>query len=208
MMSIEPALRQRWLRLGRSCGAGDEVLEVLFADIARRYGESHRAYHTLQHLAAMFSDCDRFGVDSAAVAFATWFHDIVYRPGAVDNEARSAGLAVAALAELSVAPPLAARVEHMILCSRDHRNPGGDHETGLFLDADMAILGAGAERYKRYAEAVRREFRRVPGWWYRRGRRRFLRGVLAAPRIFQSPAFYDAYEARARVNMTWELTRL
>ena len=95
-------LQQRWLRRGRRYGAGDALLEATYADIARRYGERHRSYHTLQHLEAMFADCDRFGVDSAAVDFAVWFHDIVYRPGSAANEARSARLAAAALASTAV----------------------------------------------------------------------------------------------------------
>ena len=201
-------LQQRWLRRGRRYGAGDALLEATYADIARRYGERHRSYHTLQHLEAMFADCDRFGVDSAAVDFAVWFHDIVYRPGSAANEARSARLAAAALASIGVAGPLADAVERMILCSKRHRDPQGDSDTRLFLDADMAILGAGAEDYRRYAEAVRREFKRLPGWLYRRGRRQFLAGLLGARPIFESPGFYQAYEERARVNIAGELARL
>ncbi len=73
------------------------------------YGEPHRAYHGLAHVAHVFAELDGVPLSDPAVEWATWYHDAVYRPGRRDNEARSAALARGALEALGLAPPRTAR---------------------------------------------------------------------------------------------------
>jgi predicted metal-dependent HD superfamily phosphohydrolase len=128
----------------------------------------------------------------------------VYVPGAPDNEARSAERARATLEALGLAT-LAPRVAQLVLATRLHEADPGDEPARLFLDADLAILGAEPETYRAYARAIREEFRAIPALLYARGRRRFLREQLARPAIYQTAHFERRYGARARANLEAEL---
>ena len=81
-----------------------DLVARTFDNLCASYSEPQRRYHTLTHLTALF-DClelhgDEIG-EPARLAFATWYHDIVYDPRRSDNEARSAQLARDELAALA-----------------------------------------------------------------------------------------------------------
>ncbi len=53
-----------------------------------------------------------------------------------------------------------------------------------------------------YDRGIAEEYRdKVPGFLFRLNRRRFLKGVLAQPRVFFSDFFHARYDAQARVNL-------
>ena len=207
-MDEEKALHQRWQQLTGSLNADPARVSAEFREIAARYTESHRSYHNLSHLSAVFADLDRFGVTGASVELAVWFHDIIYRPLSSRNESRSALFATRALRRLGADGALVERVAQLIIMTRRHQCPPGDEEAQWFLDADMAILGVPEPKYRDYTERVRREFAQLPGPLYRRGRRRFLSALDASERVFGSDRFFDAYESHARANIAWELRQL
>src|SRR5690606_18929288 len=75
-------------------------------------------------------------------------------------------------------------------------------DTRHFLDCDMAILGAAPDAFDAYDRAIAAEYRgHVPGWLYRINRRRFLKALLARPRIYLSDFFHERFDARARSNL-------
>ena len=76
-----------------------------------------------------------------------------------------------------------------------------DHDAALFLDCDMAILGAEPRAYEVYEQAIATEYQHVPPELYRAGRARFLDKLLQSPRIFLSDFFYVEREAAARANL-------
>jgi predicted metal-dependent HD superfamily phosphohydrolase len=204
---LREALEARWAALMRECrvapGPAAPPLQALLA----AYQEPHRAYHGLRHLAHVLDELEGVPLRDPAVALAAWYHDAVYRPGRRDNEARSAALARSALVALGLGP-LAERVEVLILATRLHRAGPDDDAARLFLDADLAILGADPGAYARYAEGVRAEHRAIPDLLFRRGRRAFLEGLLASPSIFRTSHFRARYERQARENVRGELARL
>lgn len=204
---MPPDLAARWEALLGACGVERAAAEGEGAALARAYDEPHRAYHRLPHVAHLLAELEAVPLADPAVAWAAWYHDVVYVPGRPDNEARSAARARAALGPLGLGR-LAPRVAELVLATRRHRAAPGDLPAALFLDADLAILGAEPSAYLAYAGAVRREFRSVPGLLYVRGRRRFLAAQLARPAIFQTRHFRDRYEAAARENLAAELARL
>jgi predicted metal-dependent HD superfamily phosphohydrolase len=193
----------RMAALGVPPGASAPQLALLLA----AYGEPHRAHHRLEHVAHLFAELDGVPLADAAVELATWYHDAVYRPGRPDNERRSAALAAGALEELGL-QRLAARVVQLIEATRLHRAEPDDDAALLFLDADLAILGAAPAVYERYADGVRAEHRAVPGFLFARGRRAFLAELLASPSIFRTSHFRDRYEQQAGENVRRELERL
>jgi len=81
----------RFLALWSRCGGIGA--EAVYADMARHYAEPIRRYHTLRHIRRCLRDLDwaRAAIpDPDAVELALWCHDVIYIPGARDNEQLSA----------------------------------------------------------------------------------------------------------------------
>ncbi|KAG1526308.1 hypothetical protein G6F50_018394 [Rhizopus delemar] len=66
----------------------------------------------------------------------------------------------------------------------------------------MAILAAPEPVFAAYDRGVAEEYTGVvPGFLYRAGRRRFLQGLLRAPRIFLRDFIHQRLDAAARANL-------
>ncbi len=205
-------LRTRWQQLiARTCpAAARSLVDDSFADVAARYGEPHRHYHTLAHveagLDAVAELAPRAGVpDTAAVELAMWLHDVIYDTRSADNEARSAGYARSLLTTLDAPGTLADDVERLILVTAGHIPRAADE--GLLVDADLAVLHAQAADYDAYAAAVRREYAWVPDAEFRAARARVLTDLLGHRPLFHTPAG-RAREPRARRNLEREIAAL
>jgi predicted metal-dependent HD superfamily phosphohydrolase len=182
-------------------------------DLVHAYGEPHRHYHTLDHVAALLALLGRHagaGADRDALTLAILFHDVVYDPMRPDNEAASAARASERLASLGLRPDLVAKVGRYILATR-HGRPAeatGEADLALLLDLDLSVLAAEADEYRAYAQAIRREYASVPDRLYRPGRRRVLEGFLARERIYLTPRLAALWEGPARANLAAEIADL
>jgi predicted metal-dependent HD superfamily phosphohydrolase len=208
-VSLAESLRPRWARDWAALGAASDG-QALGERLLAAWSEPHRHYHTLQHLAECLALLDQhrgLAERPAEVAMALWFHDAIYAPRARDNEAQSAAWAVRELRAAGVAADAIARIEALILVTAHTGVPvGADAE--LLVDIDLAILGAEAPRYAEYDRQVRAEYRWVPGFLYRRGRRQVLADFAARRPLYRTPALRDALEARAAINLAGALARL
>lgn len=180
------------------------------------YSETERAYHTLEHIAEMLGHyrevAGGIGWSAPREALAALlYHDIIYVPGAGDNEAQSAALARVEIPKQW--PDLAidiAAVERLILLTAAHGKSAGaglSADEALFLDCDMAILAAPPARFDLYEAQIAQEFRKIPKLLFKTGRTRFLKRVLASRRIFLSDFFHARDEGAARANLTRTLER-
>jgi predicted metal-dependent HD superfamily phosphohydrolase len=192
--------------------SGDEGKTVESANLLiSKYSEKHRAYHNLSHIkfllrtAAVFKDKIN---DYEAFELAVWFHDAIYEPKSKTNEPESAALAVENLAKLNFPQPKIEKVEKMILATRKHDAAGLDEDGRLFLDSDLGILGAKAEIYKKYAEAIRKEYSFVPENLYRSERGKVLRSFLRREFIFYTGIMRESLEEAARINIENEIEEL
>lgn len=205
-----PTLK-RWLHaFSRLAIPPDDRLRALHADLVRRHAEPHRHYHTLQHLGECFEWLSRLEMHAenpAAVELAIWFHDAIHEPGRNDNERRSAQLASASLALLGMKTDVIVRVRELVLLTRHDAEPR-DADGRVMNDVDLAVLGAGPERFAEYERQLRREYAQVPEFVYRRERRKLLESFLARNRIFLTPPARERLEARARANITAVLEHL
>lgn len=185
-------------------------------ELLAAYAEPPRAYHDFDHVREVLRHhADVASGPGWAQAVEPWlavlYHDAVYEAGRGDNEARSAQLAVAAITQwLPDADIDTRRVAELIELTARHGQLtpddfGGDalaDDTRHFLDCDMAILGAETEVFDAYDRGIATEYRgQVPAWLFRLNRRRFLKALLARPRIYLSDFFHDRYDARARANL-------
>ena len=189
-------LTARWQRVAAMWGAPPEVVDAVYRDVVTRYGEPHRHYHTLEHIAEVLGVVDELdgGVE---VEWAAWLHDVIYDVRAADSEARSAGYAGEVLAQLRAPDDVIREVQRLIELSATHAFAGGDKHGAVFVEADLAVLSAVPERYDRYVRDVRREYAHVDDNAWRTGRRAVLESLL--PRVTDD---------RARSNLARELATL
>jgi predicted metal-dependent HD superfamily phosphohydrolase len=206
---------EAWSALWERLGASSDPRPI-HQEIRRAYGEPHRHYHTLEHVARvlLLLDAVRHRLarpDEAELAL--WLHDVIYHPQARDNEERSAAYAQDLLYGGQVEPDVGNRVADLILATR-HVPGGALPSTGTdradvahVLDADLSILGAPQPEFDAYEAQVRREYAYRTDEEWRQGRARVLEMFLARPRIFLTPEFAHL-EAPARANLTRALARV
>ncbi len=193
---------ERWRRLWERLGA-DGGRERLYRDVVAAWDEPHRAYHDLSHLEHCLGQLDAHrGLAASAdeVELALWFHDAIYRPTGSDTAARSADGARSAIDGAGLPPALADRVVALILATCHDAAPE-DADERLIADVDLSILGSPPEVYDRYEAAVRREYRWVPSFLFRRKRREILASFLERDAIFLTEPFFERYESQARANL-------
>jgi predicted metal-dependent HD superfamily phosphohydrolase len=203
MTSWEPIARVAPVRLP----------DATYAALRDAYATPPRAYHNLDHILEVighWQDVDaRIGWPHRAETFlALLYHDAIYVAGRTDNEALSAELALRQLASIDGLDRRA--IERMISLTAKHgrlvRSDVGDEEA-LFVDCDMAILGAPVDRFDAYDRAIREEYSYLPDLVFRTGRRSFFERLLASPRIYLSDDFSERFEAQARRNLSRCLAR-
>lgn len=206
-------LHGRWRDLVAPWGAADRKIDSAGRAVLSRWGEPHRRYHTTLHLREVLAAVDALADladDQSAVELAAWLHDAVYDPRAPAgaNEAASADLASSLLLRLHVPSDTIAAVRRLILSTASHEVDADDPDGAVLTDADLSILGAPQERYRRYAAEVRAEFGFVDDEGWRAGRSAVLRGFADRSRLFVTDRAQATLGLRARDNLRWELAAL
>lgn len=188
----------------------------LWAELEAAYATPPRAYHNFDHVREVLRHYGEVAAgpgwkQPVEVALAVLYHDAIYQAGRRDNEARSAELAAAHIARYLPEAGIEVRrvVELIDLTARHGQiDPSQvDEEAALFLDGDMAILGAPPEAFDAYDRGIASEYRgHVPGPLFRLNRRRFLKGLLKRERIYLSEFYHLRYDAAARNNLRRAIT--
>lgn len=186
------------------------------AALEAAYAAPPRAYHNFRHVEEVLRHYDAVAAgpgwtQPAEVRLAVLYHDAIYEAGRRDNEARSADLAVEHIGRWLPDQGIdAVRVAELINLTTRHGQlkPGDvDADAALFLDCDMAILGAEPAVFDAYDRGIAAEYRgHVPGWLFKLNRRRFLKGLLARERIFISDWFHERFDEQARINLRRAVT--
>lgn len=180
----------------------------LIEELLAAYGETHRAYHTVQHLSECFAHLDACPIqpaEPASLELALWFHDAIYDTKASDSEAQSAAWARSALDSLDISS--LDRIEQLVLVTQHEAAPANADQE-LLLDIDLSILGSPAERFDEYESQVREEYGWVPEQAYRAARSRVLVQFQKRPVLYHTAHFRDRIEARARENLQRSLDML
>lgn len=196
-----------WLGLGVPITTS---LLQAFEEITSRYSESHRRYHTLQHLDECFAklaELRSFTEHGAEIEVALWFHDAIYDTRSKENEARSAELAASTVLTAGGLPESAARISELILDTRHATVPNGN-DAQILVDVDLSILGAKSDRFDEYERQVREEYSWVPDLLFRPERKKILTEFLSRPSIFNTQLFMDRYEQQARANIERSISHL
>jgi predicted metal-dependent HD superfamily phosphohydrolase len=186
------------------------------AALEAAYATPPRAYHNFGHVQEVLRHYEAVAAgpgwrQPTEAYLAVLYHDAIYEAGRRDNEARSAALAVEHIARWLPGDGVdAARVAELIDLTARHgtlASPDVDRDAALFLDCDMAILGATPAVFDAYDRGIAAEYRgHVPAWLFKLNRRRFLKALLARERIFLSDFFHDRCDAQARINLRRAVT--
>lgn len=204
MPPARPSLA-RWRRLLGLLGGRPRAAAASYRLILRGYSEAGRAYHNLGHLGACLGWLDALPNPPPPEAEAAlWFHDVVYRAGAADNEYLSAQCAWRSLLRARVDRHRCREIARMIVATRHHLPY--DSASAVVVDVDLAVLGS--RDYWAYERAIRREYAHIPEDIYRSGRAGLLSTLLQRPRIYHTPYLRLRLEPRARRNLRAALTAL
>jgi len=185
--------------------------EKTFGLLQNLYSEKHRFYHNLGHIKFLFTLFQDFGYeieDKQAVFFSIWFHDAIYEPQKKDNEKQSAKLACEELKKLSLPDDEISKIEKIILATERHSAENMDADGKLFLDFDLAILGAEDDVYDEYKNAIRSEYSFVPEEMYKSERKRILQNFLRRELIYFTKIMREKFEGKARKNIEREILEL
>jgi len=211
---MTPWFRPVWDQLTAGYANAPDLAADCIAEIEKAYGGRKRHYHNATHILTLLEFSREYRAELKAPQLVDWaivYHDIIYNVVRKDNEAKSAAVAVKRLTQLGMDHYEAGLVKLYIEATLQHRIPDGlqhAEDLALFLDFDMAILGAPWEEYQAYTEQVRKEYAIYPDLLYKPGRRKFLEQSLTAPALFQTAEFRARFDAQARSNIQKELQYL
>lgn len=184
--------------------------EATFQTLVAAYSERHRAYHTLEHIEACFRHLDAVQAEVESpheIELALWFHDVIYAPFSKTNEEDSADLARSFFSGNGVDADIIDRVYDLIILTKDHQAPQSPDGEWM-LDIDLSILGAERGVYEQFEENVRKEYKRVPSFIFKKKRKDILKSFRARVRLYHTNYFFDRYEAQAKANLTWAIENL
>ena len=179
-------------------------LHGLGAELLIRWQEPHRCSHDPRHLAERLQALDRLaGGDVEELAL--WFHDAVYQGRRGSDERSSARLARQLLGEEGERAGVVDEVARLVRVTEHHRPWPSDSAAQRVSDADLAIFGARAERYRESVADLRRENAGVPDDQWRLIRLWHLRGLQRRGVIYATPRARALWQARAEANIAAEL---
>ena len=188
------------------------AITALWQDIAARYNEPQRAYHTLKHIQQLFEQLDQIKdklYEPHIIALALYYHDVIYDPRRSDNELKSAGYAVEVLKNYLSAEQCQ-HIYTLIMMTATHQldklaDEDKISDAAYLLDMDLSILGATWSEYQQYAQAVRQEYAHISNVDYRVGRVEVLKGLLGHPTLYLTDYYHSRLEEQARENIKREI---
>ena len=203
-----PATELSLQELGRKSGIEPAIVDDVWATLATRYGEDHRAYHNLAHVDNMLDHLDACQdvENREAVARAIWFHDVICDPQSSSNEADSAILFRKLLGS-SFDLAFVDEVARLIMVSDPRSDRLVDFAGELMADLDLLTLGVDRAGYNAYARSIRQEYAFVPTDAFAKGRVAVMERLLDQDTIYQTPLFAHL-ETPASANIPDEIGHL
>ena len=194
----------RFRLLWRRClieSAADEST-VIHQNLIDSYSEAHRYYHTLSHIAHCLSLFDKIRAElqnPEAVELAIWFHDVVYQPGAINNEQLSADQFMA-ISKGIFDDRLRTEVYQHIMATLHDGSEFENADTNYVLDIDLSSFGRPWPEFIQDSDNLRLEMENLPDDVFYKRQNAFQDKLFSRPRFFKSEYFYNHFEAQARQN--------
>jgi predicted metal-dependent HD superfamily phosphohydrolase len=204
------SLKEKFYKvIGHYTSNSSEITER-WNELTEKYTEPFRKYHNFNHLWELFRYFDTYENELEfpnEVAYAIFYHDIIYSIWSKKNELNSAELATEYLLYTDLGDRVITRVFNLIMVTKDH-SPTKNRDDKWMIDFDLAILGQPWDVYYKYTQQIREEYASIPDFIYRRGRKKVLNHFLNKNKIYHTDTFYNLFELDARQNLKKELKLL
>lgn len=177
--------------------------------LLKRYAESHRHYHTVEHIRHCLEEaenCRSIQDHPFEIDLALWFHDAIYRPFGSANVLKSARLATSKLQQAGLPDDSIELISTLIKATMHPTDPE-DPDARIVSDIDLSILGSDPKTYDRYEINIRREFEPLPEILYLHRRINFLEQLLELESIYHTEYFIRRYEEAAQENLKRTINR-
>ncbi len=178
--------------------------EVTFQQLTSSYSEPHRYYHTLDHIEHCLSLFDKISSklqNPEALELAIWYHDVVYRPGAENNEQLSADQFMQTT-KSRFHDSLRDTVYQHIMATLHLDSKMSHADTKYMVDIDLSSFGLPWPEFVRDSDNLRREMAYLSDDEYYQRQSTFQQALIDRPRFFKSDYFYQNYEAQAAKNLS------
>ena len=195
---------ERFQQLWQRClidSAADESAAI-HQQLIAFYSEPQRFYHTLTHIEHCLSLIDKISSElqsPEALELAIWYHDVIYEPGAIDNEQLSADLFMANT-DGNFDDTLRDTVYQHIMATVHDGAEIKHADTKYMLDIDLSSFGRPWAEFIQDSHNLRLELEDWPDDVFYQRQKYFQDKLFGQPRFFKSDYFYDNYEAQARQN--------
>ena len=205
------ALESRFFGLWNRCSLPDSGADptAVWETLIESYNEPWRQYHTAEHLCHCLQELDLASTlmeDPQAVELALWFHDIVFQPGAADNEEKSARLFERSAAG-HFKPDLAKKVS-VLIHTTVHRDPPQEENARYLCDIDLSSLALPWAQFLTDSAALRAEHSGTADAPFYCAKISFLSSLLDRSAIFLTEFFRSRHEHAARENIRRYITEL
>ena len=207
--SVHSMKADRFVALWNRCARFDDPdCGDIYRALKERYGESHRIYHTGNHICHCLAGFDSIDTDLAQtskdiIELSIWFHDAIYDIAASDNEAQSARW-FSSLADNKLNPDIIDAVNRCILFTT-HQDKPADQCSLYMVDVDLSGFGQDWEGFSADGRKIREENNHLDDEAFVDGQVKFMNRLLNRSCIFYTEYFNTRLENRARQNIIRQL---
>lgn len=195
------------------------LLEAEARDLISRWNAKGRILHNTRHLIKTLARIDEIAStahDPEVLRVALWYQGAVlnrsfdvFQRGTNSDEQEFSALyhARSRMETLGLSEDVISRVQELMMALFTHRADPSDMDAQVLIDADLGMLAASPQDFKRFRESLREECPDLCDTDYVRARRLAIKKILAREQIFHSPLAL-AWEETARANLEAESAKL
>ena len=195
------------------------ILEAEARDLISRWNAKGRILHNTRHLIKTLARIDEIAStahDPEVLRVALWYQGAVlnrsfdvFQRGTDSDEQEFSALyhARSRMETLGLSEDVISRIQELMMALFTHRADPSDMDAQVLIDADLGMLAASPQDFKRFRESLREECPDLCDTDYVRARRLAIKKILAREQIFHSPLAL-AWEETARANLEAESAKL
>jgi pantetheine-phosphate adenylyltransferase len=161
-------------------------------EVLERYKESHRFYHTTEHLTDVLDGLKKSGNLSDDLFLAAVYHDAVYDPKEKDNEEKSAELFIEHAKKAGLNSDQQKKIRQYILDTKEHKS--ADPVSQQLIRADLAILDQPLDKLIAYEKQILKEYQFVDYKIYKEKRLEVLKSLNTNGKLDALIAFVQQHK--------------